>query len=167
MKRFGVIFLFLVPITLGLVACSNVFEEEKPNITVTLNISNLTDDEFKDVGTKSLEDTNKDDFKNIQFTLEVEHSNMIKNREIVCPSIKEILYSKNKERYWFGERNSQDNKGENFAKYNEKIVFYSDGLDENDIREIFKGEKVKVSWTTSKGEKKEESINLVDTVEFK
>ena len=167
MKRFGVIFLFLVPITLGLVACSNVSEEEKPNITVTLNISNLTNDEFNDVGAKSLEDTNKDDFKNIQFTLEVEHSNMIKNREIVCPSIKEILYSKNKERYWFGEGNSQDNKGENFAKYNEKIVFYSDGLDENDIREIFKGEKVKVSWTKSKGEKKEESINLVDTVEFK
>ena len=47
MKKFGVILLFLVPITLGIVACSNVFEEEKPNITVTLNISNLTDDEFK------------------------------------------------------------------------------------------------------------------------
>lgn len=166
MNKFGVILLFSLCLSLGIVACSNGFEQEKLDVNVKLNISNLSDDEFKDIGTKSLKDVTKDDFKTIEFSMEVEHSNKVKNREIVCPSIKEIIYSSNKDRYWFGEVNSQDNKGENFAKYNEKIVFYSKGLTENDIKEIFKGEEVKVSWTTSKDNKKVESVNLADTIVF-
>jgi hypothetical protein len=160
MKKIVTIILFILTISLIITACSKAEDEEEPKVNFTFNISNLTDDEFKDVGTKTVENTTKDDFKSIQFTLEVEHSNKIKNREIIVPSIKEIVISKYKDRYWFGEGSTQDNKEENFAKYNEKIVFYSKGLDEKDIKDIFKSAEIKISWITSNGESKEKIINL-------
>lgn len=167
MKRFGAIVIFILTVTIGITAYGKVRAEEEPKVNLIFNIASLTDEEFKEVGTKSLENVSNEDFKNIQLMLEVEYSNKIENRKIVLPSIKEIVISKYEDRYWFGEGNTQDNKLENFAKYNEKIVFFSNGLDENDIEEIFKTAVIKISWTTSNGKVKEETLRLEDYIKFK
>ena len=162
MGKFTKTIILILGLSLIVTACTT----KEPKISLNFNVSDLTEEEFKSVGTKELENSTKYDFKNIEFKLDVEHSNKISNRKIIVPSIKEIIHLKYKDRYWFGEGNNQDNEGENFAKYSEKVVFYSNGLEEEEIKEIFKSSEVKVSWITDTGENQEEIFNLGDVIEF-
>lgn len=167
MKKFIKTIVFILGVSLIITACTTKEDKEEPKISLKFNASDLTEEEFKSVGTKALENPTKDDFKNIAFKLDVEHSNKISNRKITVPSIKEIINSQYEDRYWFGEGNSQDNEGENFARYSEKIVFYSNGLEEEEIKEIFKSSEVKISWTTDNGKNQEKIFNLGDVIEFR
>lgn len=164
MKKVIKTIVFILGISLIITACT---AKEEPKISLKLNVSDLTEEEFKSVGTTKLENPIKDDFKNIEFKLDVEHSNKISNRKITIPSVKEIINSQYKDRYWFGESSSQDNEGETFASYSEKVVFYSNGLKEEEIKEIFKSSEVKISWTTDNGENQEKIFNLGDVIEFR
>lgn len=130
-------------------------------------MSNLTDEEFQSVGTEGLENATKSDFKNIEFTLDVNQSNKISNRKIVVPNIGKAANSYDIERYWFGGLSKQDNIYEKFAKYGKKFVLYSKGLDEQTIKSIFNPLKVNVSWTTSNGENKEKVYMSGEVIQFK
>lgn len=167
MKKFIKTIIFILGISLIITACTIKEDIEDPKISFKFNVSNLTEEEFKSVGTKELENPTNDYFKNIEFNLNVENSNKISNRKITVPSIKEIINSKYEDRYWFGECTSQDNEEENFAGYSEKIVFYSNGLNQEEIKEIFKSSEVKISWTTDNGKNQEKIFNLGDVIEFK
>lgn len=167
MKKFIKTIIFILSISLIVTACTTKENKEEPKISLKFNVSDLTEEEFKSVGAKELENPTKDDFKNVEFKLGVEHSNKISNRKITVPSIKEIINLQYADRYWFGEGNSQDNEGENFAEYSEKFVFYSNGLKEEEIKEIFKSSEVKISWTTDNYENKEKIFNLGDVIEFR
>ena len=79
---------------------------------------NLTDVEFQSVGTKRLQNVLKNDFKNIQFTLDVKNSNKILNRKITVPDTEQIIKSYDMERFYGGQSFRQDNSQEKFAKYN-------------------------------------------------
>lgn len=166
MKKFIKTIVFILGISLSVTACTIKKDKEEPKISLKFNVSDLAEEEFKSLGTKELEKPTKGDFKKIEFKLGIEHSNKISNRKIIVPNIKEIINSQYEDRYWFGEVNSQDNEGENFAEYSEKIVFYSNGLNEEEIKEIFKDSEVKISWTTDNGENQEKIFNLSDVIEF-
>lgn len=166
MKKFIKTIILILGASLIMTACTTKENKEDPEITLEFNVSSLTEEEYKSVGTKGLENPIKDDFKKIDFKLKVEYSKKISNRKITVPNFKEIINSKYNDRYWFGESSSQDNKSENFAEYNESIVFYSKGLEEEEIKEIFKSAEVKISWTTDNGENQEKVFNLGDMVEF-
>ena len=166
MKKFIKTIVFILGISLIVTACTAKKDKEEPKISLKFNVSDLAEEEFKSVGTKELEKPTKDDLKKFEFKLDIEHSNKISNRKITVPNIKEIINSQYEDRYWFGEGNSQDNEGENFAEYSEKIVFYSNGLNEEEIKEIFKSSEVKISWTTDNGENQEKIFNLSDVIEF-
>lgn len=162
MKKFIKTIVFILGISLILTNCTTEKVKEEPEISLKFNISDLTEEEFKLVGTKEVENPTKYDFKKIEFKLDVEHSNKISNRKIIVPNIKEVINSKYEERYWFGEGSAQDNEGENFAEYSEKIIFYSKGLNEEEIKEVFKSLEVKISWKTNNGENKEKIFNLYE-----
>lgn len=115
MKKFIKTIVFILGISLIVTTCTTKEDKEEPKIGLKFNVSDLTEEEFKSVGTKELENPTKDDFKNVEFKFDVEHSSKILNRKITVPSIKEIINSQYEDRYWFGEGNSQDDEGENFA----------------------------------------------------
>lgn len=165
MKKFITIILIL-SISLILITCTTKENKEEPKISLKFSVSDLTEEEFQSVGAKKLENPIKDDFKNVEFKLDVENSNKISNRKITVPSIREIIKSQYSDRYWFGEVYSQDNEEENFAEYSEKIVFYSNGLKEEEFKDIFKSSDVKISWITDKDKYREKIFNLGDIIEF-
>lgn len=167
MRKFIKNIVFILCASLIITSCTTKQDKEEPKISLKLNVVDLTEEEFKSVGTKKIENPTKDDFKNIEFKLEVKHSNKILNRKITIPGIKETINSQYEDRYWFGEGDSQDNEEENFAKYSEKVIFYSNGLKEEEIKEIFKLSEVKISWTTDNGENQEKIFNLGDVIEFR
>ena len=139
-KLIAVIILFLT-IFQG-TACSSK-KSDAPGISLKFDVSNLTDEDFKAVGTKEVPGAVKEDFKNIASSS-----------------------STNINRYWFGKVSSQDNTNENFAKYTHKFVFYSKGLDEQGIKDLFKSAEVKVSWTS--GSKNQERVlKLGDVIQIK
>lgn len=167
MKRFIISVVFLLIISLIITACSATKIINNPEINVQFRVSDLTDKEFESVGTKGLENPTKDYFKNIEFTLDIKQSNKISNRNIIIPDIKKIANSYDRERYWFGQSYNQDNSQENFAKYGDKFVLYSKGLDEQGIKNIFKSAEVKVSWTAKEGTNEERVFKLGDIIQFK
>lgn len=167
MKRFIISILFLISVSLIITACNEGKIKDDPEINVQFRVYDLSDKDFQSVGTKGLENPTKDDFKNIVFRLAVKQSNKISNRKIIIPDIKKMANSYDRERYWFGESNRRDNSREKFAEYGEKFVFYSKGLDEQAIKNIFKSAEVKVSWTTKNGNNEESVFKLCDIIQFK
>lgn len=167
MKKFMETIVIILCISSIMTACTKRENPEEPKISLKFTVLDSTEEEFKSVGTKDLENPIKEDFKNIELKLDVEHSSKISNRKITVPDIKKIVKSQYEDRYWFGEMYGQDNESENFARYGEKIVFYSKGLEEEEIKGIFKSAEVKISWTANNGENKEKIFNLGDVIEFK
>ncbi|MHC1683087.1 MAG: hypothetical protein AB6733_09090 [Clostridiaceae bacterium] len=165
MKRTITSLLLILSILLTATACSIEKHNDIPDINLNFNVSNLTDEEFQYVGTEGVENATKNDFKNIEFVLHVKYSNEISKGSIIVPDIEKNLHDKGI--LWFGESSSQDNLSENFATYEKKYVFLSKGLDEQAIRNIFNSSEVKISWTTSGGEKKESVLNLDEIIQFK
>ena len=130
-------------------------------------MSNLTDEEFQSIGTKGLENATKSDFKNIEFALDVKQTNKVSNRKVIIPNLREVANSYDRKRYWFGKSYTKDNQREKFANYDYKFVFYSKGLEEQAIKNIFDASEVRVSWITNTGENKKYVFKLGDVIQFK
>lgn len=81
--------------------------------------------------------------------------------------LKKTANSYDRERYWFGDAYSQDNSEENFANYGYKFVFYSNELDEQNIKNIFNLAEVKVFWAKSDGKNEEKVFNLGHIIQVK
>lgn len=163
---FGISLICLLAFTIGLIACGKINKPEEPKVNLTLKISDLTEEEFKEIGTKEIENATRKDFKKAEFILEAEFSYKVIDRKIEIPSIKSIISSIPGERYWYGSSNSQDNIGEKVAKYNEKVVFLSKGLEDDEIKDIFKGAEVKITWSELKDNVNEKTMNLIDYTEI-
>jgi len=166
MKRFIMTSAIILSIALIITACRTSQVKLNPEIKLKINVSSLTDKEFQSVGTKELGNATKNDFKNIEFTLDVKHSNKILKRKITIPDIRKIANSYDRERYWFGESYSQDNSKEKFAKYGYNFVLYSKGLDEQTIKNIFNSAEVKIAWVTKDGNKEEKIMKIGDVIQF-
>ncbi|MBP1756669.1 MAG: hypothetical protein H6Q59_3067 [Firmicutes bacterium] len=165
-KSFILTTIILLSILIILTACGTE-KIKQPDINIKFNVSDLSNEEFQSVGTKGLENATKSDFRNLEFTLDVEQTNEVTNRKIIIPNLKEVANSYDRERYWFGTSYSQDNQAENFAKYGYKFVFYSKGLEDQVIKTIFDSSEVRVSWTTNSGENKEHVFKLGEVIQFK
>lgn len=167
MKRFIIISVILLSASLIIIACSTATTKDEPEISLKFDVSDLTDKEFESVGTEGLENATKNDFKNIEFTLDVKQSNKISNRKIIIPDIKKIANSYDRDRYWYGQGYQQDNPQEVSANYGYKFVFYSKGLDNQAIKNIFNSAEVKVSWTANSGDNEKRVFKLGDVIKFK
>ncbi|MEA1961001.1 MAG: hypothetical protein U9N81_06955 [Bacillota bacterium] len=152
---------------LALTGCGTGDAKDEPQINLQFNVSDLTDEEFQSVGTKGLENAAKSDFKNIEFSLDIEQSNKISDRKVIIPNLREAANAYDIERYWSGESYNQDNTGEKFAEYGAQFVFYSKGLDEQTIKKIFDSSEVNVSWTANNRENEEKVIRLGEVIQFK
>lgn len=166
MKRLFVTIFILMCISSILIACSNIKSLEDPEIKLNLSVTELSDEDFMSLGTKGLENATKNDFRNIDFTLEVNHTKNVTDRKINIPDFKANL-NNNEKRYWFGNTYSQDNGSENFARYGDKFVIYSKGLDDQAIRDLFKGLEVKITWTQNSKESKEKFYKMDEMIQFK
>ena len=148
-----------------LTACNN----EEPLIEIEVEVSSISDDEYSNVGaTKDLIEPKQEDFKVLEFTFNMKHTDAVTNRKIemfedwtkTLNSIDEI------DRNWYGSASSQDNASENFAEYQQEIVFYAKGLSEEDIKKAFSDAKIIVAWTDNDNEQKEKQYKIADLIEF-
>ena len=165
MKKLTVFILILVIISIGLTACNEI-KVDDPAITIEFHATELTDDDYGSIGTEGLENPKKEDFRNVEFTLVVKHSNDITDRNIVVPDIRQVVISNAPNRYWFGS-SMQDSAQDNFAQYGYSFVLYTKGLDEQGIRDIFDPEEVRIAYTDKNDVYQEEVYRLSDILEFK
>lgn len=163
--------LIIAIVFIGIVLVIGIYSVDKykndPQINVKFNISNLNDEQYLYVGTKGIDNPTKNDFKNIEFTLDVKNSDEISNRNITVPDLKTVICSYDKSRYWFGDYGIDDTPVHKYAQYSSKSVFYSRGLTEQDIKNIFNSSEVKISWTRSDGKDEEKIIKLGEISQFK
>lgn len=163
MKKLSLIFasfFFLL-----LTACA----DEEPTIEIEIKVSPVSDDEYSNVGaTKDLKEPKQEDFKVLEYTLNMEHSDDVTIRQIesfddwknVLNGIDDI------DRYWYGSAWSQDNISENFAEYYYQIVYYAKGISEADMKKAFSDAKITVAWTDDENGQIEKQYNIADLIEF-
>ncbi|MBD8033161.1 fructose-bisphosphate aldolase [Solibacillus merdavium] len=163
MKKFSLLFtgLFFLLLT----ACSN----EEPSIEIEVKVSSISDEEYSKVGaTQDLIDPKQEDFKVLEYTFNMKHTNAVINRHIesfedwrnALNSIDEI------DRYWYGGGSSRDNESENFSEYQTKLVYYAKGLSEEELKEAFSNSKTTVTWVDKENEQIIKQYKIADLIEF-
>lgn len=167
MKRIILTIVMLCALVIIYSISSTLIKREEPVVSLKFTVESLSDKEFALVETNGLENPKKDDFKKVEFALNVSFPSSVSGRRVVIPDIKHIANSYDRERYWFGENYVQDNAEESFAKYGDEFVFYSKGLDKQTIKNIFNSAEVKISWNTSNNDGKTKLFKLGDIVRFK
>ena len=137
--------LFLLILLSSLLAACNSSE---PEIQVETIISDLTAEEFDGLGgTEEYGESTVKDYKKLTFDFSIKHDDEVERKIEMFEEWRTLLNDYDDyERYWFGESSSQDNIDENFANYHYELVFYSKGLSEENIREIFKEARINVDW---------------------
>ncbi|WP_053366572.1 hypothetical protein [Bacillus sp. FJAT-27245] len=131
----------------------------EPKVSIIAKVSKLTDEQYADVGTRRLENPQKDDFR--YFTIDVKTSDPgEKAQRTDFPVMRVFRESINtidgKDRYWFGN-GYRNPKGEEHWE----AVFYSKGLTEEQIRKAFDSMVVTVHFTNGK-----KDVKLGDFVSF-
>ncbi len=163
MKRYSLLFLVFLLLLLT-TACNN-----EPQVKVETIISPISDEGYGRVGgTKDLNDPKQEDFKVLKFKFFMENTNAVTDRQIeIDVDWRNTLNSiDGVDRYWHGSEGEQDNSSENFAEYQQEVVFYAKGLSEENIKKAFEDSKVTVSWTDNK-ELVEKQYIIADLIEFK
>ena len=143
--------------------------QEKASFSTSFNIRKLTQKEYEEVGRSQLNNPVKDDFRKAVLSVDFQHTGKIKNRKITVPTIgelKEAINSYEMDRYWFSSSYEQDNESEDIAEYTHEFVFYSKGLNNNDIKTLFSGLKINASWLDSNGNSQKESCILSEIINF-
>ncbi|MEG0440409.1 hypothetical protein [Solibacillus cecembensis] len=163
MKKLSLIFASFI--FLLLTACNN----EDPTIEIEVKIAPVSDDEYSNVGaTKDLNEPKQEDFKVLEYTLHMEHSDDVTIRQIesfddwknVLNGIDDI------DRYWYGSASSLDNTSENFAEYSYQLVYYAKGLSQGDIKQAFNNSIITVAWTDDENQQIEKQYNIAELIEF-
>ena len=143
--------------------------QESVSFSSSFNIHKLTDKEYEEVGVSGLDNPIKDDFRKAEIKVEMQHTNKIKNRKIIVPTMTELknaINSYDMERYWFGNASEEDNENTNSAKYVFEFIFYSKGLDDNDIAMLFSDLEISASWLDQYGNIQKENYLLSDIISF-
>ena len=112
MKKILIVIL-LLSLILPVSGCGLRMNEKDPMIAIGFVISDLTDEEFQYTGTHGIENASKQDFKKMEYKLDIKHSDKISDREIFIPNLKDAINSYGMERYWYGSSSIEDNSGEN------------------------------------------------------
>lgn len=144
-------------------ACKSQNKSDEPEIKAVFTVSKLSDEDFEDIGSTNAV---KEDFRKINFSLNVNNCSNITNRKIAIPNLKELMNSYDIERYWYGQYTSSDSLDED-ALYSYDIMFLSKGLTDKNINPIFNDAKIIITWTDKKGKEIKSSVNLTDIIEFK
>ncbi|MCY9547868.1 hypothetical protein [Lysinibacillus xylanilyticus] len=166
MKKLSLIFAVLVCLVL-LTACN----DQVPLIEIEAKVSPVSDEEYRKIGaTEDLIEPKQEDFKIFEFNFNMEHTDSVKERKIKMYKFENLPQVLNGiddiTRYWNGGGYSQDNESEDFATYHYEFVFYTKGLNDDDIRKAFNNEKITVSWINNKNEQVEKEYNISNLIEF-
>lgn len=148
----------------GSISIINIAE---PKVSITSEISTLTALEYLTVGTASIENPTKDDFRKFTFKLYVDNSDEIESRKISIPDFHNLFNDDSSGgKYWFGSSMKQDNEGATTAEYTYDIILFTRGISKNDIINVLNSDDVIVSWTY-KGESNKIQYKIGDITEFK
>ncbi len=151
---------FLLLGSLLIMACNH---RSEPIIKIKFDVTNLSERRFSEIVTYGLEDPKKEDFKVINFSVQIPNSQDFRNIKIKFPSTDRIYALANSYRYdrlWYFDETLS-------PKDSTKFVLYYKGLDENDIKKMFGSLIVVVSWTSESGEYNEKSLSIDNYIQFK
>ncbi|BDH60366.1 hypothetical protein MTP04_04960 [Lysinibacillus sp. PLM2] len=159
MKKLG--FIFVVFLIVGVLAFCN---DSEPEIEIKATISPISEYEYNILNYK---DGAIDDYKMFKLDFHMKHDDSVKERQIYIPDLMEIFNTiDDTARFDNGNGSSQDNQKVNYATYNRIAIFYSKGLSNNDIEEVFSDEEITVAWVNRKNEKVEKEYTIADFIEF-
>jgi len=162
LRNILLVILISIIIALYLSLSHYIFHQPPPDIKAYVSIHHLTDEDFDQIGTPNVV---KEDFRKVNFSLYLNHFSTITQRDISIPNLKEIMNIYDIERYWYGNSTYSDNPGED-AYYLYDIMFLSKGLNEEEIKSVFKDHQIEITWTDEDGLAVNTIINLADIIKF-
>jgi hypothetical protein len=141
-KKISMIGIFII-FLLVFVGCMN----KSPEIETIISLSNISEDEFIAVRDNNvLEDITIENYKKLYVNVKIKNSKTAIERAIMIPDLYTIdkydqIRSKKGSSYELNNIRSED-----IAESMSYIIFYSKGLSEDDIRDIFENEEIYISY---------------------
>lgn len=167
----GKYFKVVLPIALIIMIIAIVFYKKynikEPTITINFNISKLTEDKFNRLERVNYEDSGISDFRILTYKVDMKQSNGITSRKIVIPDIEKVINTIDKMRVIQMTGWEQDNSEEKFALYNYEFIYYSKGLNDEDVKKALSSKVITVSWETINGKATTKKFNVGNKTKIK
>lgn len=152
-------------------ACSSADETKEsvasPSAALSIIVEPLTEEEYSDINTDGLGETDAEDFSKVTVTVEMTNMIVGTERSVKMPALKNIMTDKQIDGYWHGKGHSQNNADKDFSEWVSENIIYRKDLTDDDIRNIFDGEEAVATYYSSDDEIEEKVIAMVDCIEFK
>lgn len=150
----------LATISLCLVSCLG----GEPKISVTANISDISDDTFATMATSEISKPSKEDFKQLSFKLNIKNPSGMKEKSISLPNFKEDIKSFSDTIYCDEDSNSTE--GSSGYVYTDDIILFTRGINTDNLKNIFSKSKLTITWTDKDGNDKSEEFIISDILTF-
>ncbi len=168
-----IVSIILIGIVLGIILTLCILKQPgvKHNFSIenSFNIYKLTDEDYDSVGTSGLENPTKNDFRRAVISVDIQGKEEIDDLKFKVPNsgdIRDALGFEDVSRYWFCDEYEQNNQGEDFSQYECEFIFYSKGLNDNDIKKLFSNLSIKLSWSNKYRTTNEHTTLLSDIIIF-
>lgn len=135
-------------------------------VYISTVVSGITLEDYKETGNDNTENPSLNDFRKLQFKLYIEYPNNIKNRRVELPNLHMLKKDDEENRLRGGSSFERNNEAENFAVYEQELIFDVKGLNDGDIKNMLNSKEASVFWDDSNNFTFEYTYNLGETVEF-
>ncbi|SHH51904.1 M56 family metallopeptidase [Clostridium grantii] len=147
---------------------NNFIKDNSPKVNIVAEMSNLTEEEYRELGISGLENPSIDDFGKFILRVNITDAKKVTSKKLQVPKLmdfREIL-DKTDERYWVSHSSYQNNEDEEFSLSEQEIVIYIKGIKETELKEMMKPLKIEVAWITKEGENVEKEYSIGEILTF-
>lgn len=159
MRKYWIIAVLLfIFLTVGI--STFTYSRFHPIINIKTEIIKITE---KNRSELDLENTQKHNYKKINFTLNIKYSNKIDDIKIDIPySLRELL---GEDIYWNGTGYQFKDPTKNEIEYKEEIIINYLKVENKDIKDLLSKGTINIIWKIE-GEEKSKTFNIGETITF-
>lgn len=133
------------------------------NPIVNINTKIIELDEKTQENYNNIDKSQKNNYKKLEFTLNVDYSDNIDDLEINIPySFRELL---GKDVYWSGSSYQDKDPEKNKIEYKDEIIINYKQLENKDIKDLLSKGTITITWKLD-GKKKSKTFNIGETITF-
>lgn len=163
--KFRKIILFvlaIILITFGII----YFIGNNPKISITATISPISKDELSTATSTSsnISKPNQDDFKKLSLKINIKNQKFMKEKSVTLPNLKQDIQNFSDSIYVY----DTIDKSEGFSGeiYENETILFIRGINEDNIRNIFKDSTVSISWKDKDGNTQKNKCIIGDILKF-
>lgn len=154
---------FIVVLLLVFLFGVGIYTYYRFNPIVNINTKIIELDEKTQENYNNIDKSQKNNYKKLEFTLNVDYSDDIDDLEINIPySFRELL---GEDVYWSGSSYQNKDPEKNEIEYKDEIIINYKQLENKDIKDLLSKGTITITWKLD-GKKKSKTFKIGETITF-